>query len=73
MRGQKMAAAFNKMSLFAIAVVIFIGLLNAADLVFRLGWGYSKADLAIALIVLASAIALRFVGLRMAAFFGDPD
>jgi hypothetical protein len=65
---KEIGKAFNKMSLIALAVIVFISILYAADLIFSLGWGYTSKDLKLALLVLAFAIALRFVGLRVIAF-----
>lgn len=66
---QQIGAAFRTMSLVAILVIIFITALATLDLMFRLGWGYTFYDLKVGLGILAFAIILRFVGLRMIAFF----
>ena len=71
MRVQKVQAAFNKMSLVVIVVTTFIALLNTADLLFHLGWGYSSSDLKLGLFVLLFAIVLRWIGLRIIASVDD--
>ena len=65
---EKIGKAFNKMSFVVLAVIALITMLYVVDLVFHLGWGYTSKDLKLALFVLAFAIVLRIVGLRVIAF-----
>lgn len=65
---QQIGAAFRTMSLVAMLVIIFILSLASLDLVFRLGWGYTSYDLKVGFGILAFAIILRIVGLRIIAF-----
>ncbi len=68
MTAQNVGAAFRKMSLVAIVVIIFITTLYAIDLLFRMGWGYTAYDLKLGLGVLVFAIVLRFIGLSIIKF-----
>ncbi|WP_126173754.1 hypothetical protein [Altericroceibacterium xinjiangense] len=65
---QQIGTAFRTMSLVAILVIIFITALCALDIILGLGWGYTSYDLKVDLGILAFAILLRFVGLRIFAF-----
>lgn len=67
---QQVGAAFRKVSLVAIVVIIFITALCAFDLMLGLGWGYTAYDLKLGLGVLVFAVVLRFIGLRIIAFVG---
>ena len=68
-REKQIGDSFNKMSLFALAVVALITGSYALDVLFHLGWGYTILDLKIGLLILAFAVVLRFIGLRIIRFF----
>jgi hypothetical protein len=68
-RDKKTGDAFNKTSIAAIVVIVFIISTYALDLLFHLGWGYKISDLKVGLIIFFFALVLRYIGLKMIKFF----
>ena len=67
----KIALGFKSVFWLAIIFISVIMLFAVVDVVFDLGWGYSKKDIEMGVVILTFAVFIRFIGGKIIAYYSS--